>query len=124
MPLFKFNATATFIEACAYTTQADAAAVAARFPKMCRVRVGTTTASKREWLADCAVQGDSGNWICGSVTFRVNLRADSVNKGANETGMRRWKAFVKAAKAAGYELAYVAPWANSLPEAAALELLK
>lgn len=63
--------------------KAEAERAAALFPKYLKVRGGT-------------ISGDPQNGT-GYVSFDVRFVADGVNKGANETGLKRLRAFLKVA---------------------------
>lgn len=70
----------------------EARELAARFPKSCGMKAGTL------WTAEGAR---------GWVSCQATLQADGVNRGVNETGLRRYRAVLAAAERLGLTVAYV-----------------
>jgi hypothetical protein len=97
------NIAAVFLSARVATREA-AAAIAARFPKMCRVR-------------NCELWGAPGT--TGLVDVTISFRADNANKGANETGVRRIRRILSTIDAAA-DMTYIYDaniYRNSAPAA-------
>ena len=63
--------------------------------------------------------GEAG--MSGYVSFNANLLADKVNGGINETGLKRYRALVRVARAKGIEVEWRGRWANSYESQAALD---
>lgn len=83
----------------------EAQALAARFPKSLRV--------KGSGICD----GLGKSW--GVVKLEASMSPDGVNKGANETGIRRVRGFFKACAKLGIVLEYSRFYGNSSPKTAA-----
>lgn len=107
-----FRVTASAYSVQAYMTVATpelAAEVAARFPKSAKVLSQQLSTFDRETGA---------NLTLGTVHFAAYLMANGVNGGRNETGIKRYHTFVRAAERLGYAVEYDATaYANSLTEA-------
>ena len=103
--VFTVRATADRISASALVpTPADAAAIAARFPKSAKIRASHCVSS--DW-----------DGYRGTVDLTVKLSADAANQGVNETGLRRYRAFTRRAAQLGYMVTYqAAAYAGSLTE--------
>jgi hypothetical protein len=80
--------------------------LAAKFPKSTKVRQTILSNSNKD-----------ERWEDGVVSFRANLLADGVNGGCNETGIRRYRAFRKAAAKLGLRVQFVADAAYQATEA-------
>lgn len=96
-------------------TREEAAEIASRFPKSLRVRASSTSGSdyydhevtdprysKAHKLDDLWAH----TWEVGTVSFSASFAADGVNKGANETGLKRYRSFVKNAAKLGIPLTF------------------
>lgn len=96
--VFLAEATADFIQVSAVVeTEADAQAVAAQFPKSLKLR-GTS------------IHGSDWDGPRGYLSVRVQLSANGVNKGANESGLKRYRSFARHAGRLRYEVCYAASW--------------
>lgn len=78
-----------------------------RFPKGCKTRAIVITMEDRS--------------VKGLVRMDARLVPDGVNAGVNETGVKRYRAIVKAAAKLGVEIEYVANAGNSYPTREAFE---
>jgi hypothetical protein len=129
MPTIKIQATDGWIDASAEVSERRfgdltreqareiAQAFAAHFPKSAGVRATSLGGADYDWDEHGKIVSGSGrNWVSAYLTFRVQLRADGVNKGVNETGVKRYRALRRHAERLGYTVEWTTPFANSLTE--------
>lgn len=103
-----FTAKGIFLEARLQTATAEEAReVAAMFPKSVKARGGHVTGINTDY---------------GIVTVQANLVPNGATGEVNETAVKRWAAFKKHAARLGFELAYHAPYLNSIDHDAAVAL--
>lgn len=85
------NSQASHVEISMFVdTRETAQMFVATLPKSLRVRATTMSLS--------------GSQLLGMVSFRVSLNADGVNGGVNETGVKRYRRYLKALADAGVEV--------------------
>lgn len=79
-----------------FETVEQAQAAAALFPKSCRVRVST--------LSGC---GADRSITLHTIGVDIWLNADGVNKGVNETGIKRYRSIMRAIGKAGLDIVWL-----------------
>jgi hypothetical protein len=108
--------------------------IAAKFPKSLRLRTGTCTGQDYydHQVIDPRYRAGyhhpdgiwSHGWSTGLVSLVVSFRADGVNKGANETGLKRYRSFRKHTDKLGIKVTFVGGlYQNSVPTEDALNAL-
>lgn len=83
-------------------SRADAQAIADQFPRFAGVKASTLSSRK-----------DGANIEYGTVNIYINFVSSGVNKGVNETGIKRVRGFLAAAQRLGYGIAYDATTASN-----------
>lgn len=96
------------------TTRETAEAVAALFPRSCKLR-GTTLSGRRNAAGE--------RFESGYLTFHAALHANGVHGARNETGITRYKRLLAHAAQLGYSIEWGMPFRNSLTQADAEVLL-
>lgn len=102
------------------STREDAQAIAAMFPKSLRVK-GTTLSTFDHDLRDRT--GEYRNFTVGFVAIDVKLTATEVTGSENETGIKRFRSFLKNCEKLGFEVEYKRTFGNSLTEQEAREVI-
>jgi hypothetical protein len=90
-------------------TPEEAREIAARFPKSTKVRGQTlhTYIHDEDGQPVPGANGDTYQTVYhGWVSFHAKIKADDVNGGRNETGIRRYRSFSKAAEKLGFIVEY------------------
>jgi hypothetical protein len=91
-------------------TFTDAYEIATQFPQL--VKLGATTLHTYE-------KGECEEF--GYLYFDAKLKANGINGGVNETGLKRYRSLRKHLARLGYSISYVAPYGNSYADEAAFE---
>lgn len=91
-------------------TEEEARAIAARFPKSAGIKATTLTS-----------HNGGATLVQGYLRMGVRLVSDGVNGGVNETGLRRYRSFRRAAEKLGLDVEYTTPYSNSYATEAAFE---
>jgi hypothetical protein len=98
-------------------TPEEAREIAASFPKSAKVHGQTlhTYVADENGHAILDSEGCHQTLYHGWVSFHAKIKADDVNGGRNETGIRRYRSFSKAAEKLGFAVEYDAnAFGNSL----------